>query len=98
VRLDLLTPSRTETHCPHKGTATHWHLDVNGHHYDDFVWIYRVPLPESQKIAGLAWAGPLGARADSPVARRQPDDRRAGTDVPIIGSPRDPARRHVAAP
>ena len=54
VRLDLLTPSQTETHCPYKGTATYWHLDVNGHHYDDFVWIYRAPLPESQKIAGLA--------------------------------------------
>jgi uncharacterized protein (DUF427 family) len=54
VRMDLLTPSHTETHCPYKGTATYWHLDVNGHHYDDFVWIYRTPLPESQKIAGLA--------------------------------------------
>jgi uncharacterized protein (DUF427 family) len=53
VRLDLLTPSPTETHCPYKGTATYWDLDVNGHHYDDFFWIYRAPLPESQKIAGL---------------------------------------------
>ena len=54
VRLDLLTPSQTETHCPYKGTATYWHLDVNGHRYDDFVWTYRTPLPESQKVAGLA--------------------------------------------
>jgi uncharacterized protein (DUF427 family) len=54
VRLDLLTPSQTETRCPYKGTATYWHLDVIGHHYDDFTWIYRAPLPESQKIAGLA--------------------------------------------
>jgi uncharacterized protein (DUF427 family) len=53
VRLDHLTPSQTETHCPYKGTATYWHLDVSGHRYDDFVWIYRAPLPESQKIAGL---------------------------------------------
>jgi uncharacterized protein (DUF427 family) len=22
--------------------------------YDDLIWIYRAPLPESQKIAGLA--------------------------------------------
>jgi uncharacterized protein (DUF427 family) len=54
VRLDLLTPSPTKTHCPYKGTATYWHLDVRGHHFDDFVWMYRTPLPESQKIAGLA--------------------------------------------
>jgi uncharacterized protein (DUF427 family) len=26
---------------------------VGEHRYDDLVWIYRAPLPESQKIAGL---------------------------------------------
>jgi len=50
VRLDLLAPSDTVTHCPYKGTATYWH--AAGH--DDLVWTYRTPLPESQKIAGLA--------------------------------------------
>ena len=54
VRLDLLTPSQSSTYCPYKGRATYWHLDVNGHRYEDYVWIYRAPLPESQKIAGLA--------------------------------------------
>jgi uncharacterized protein (DUF427 family) len=54
MQLDLLTPSDTETHCPYKGMATYWHLDVDGKRHDDFVWIYRTPLPESQKIAGLA--------------------------------------------
>ena len=54
VRMDLLVPSVTETHCPYKGTASYWHLEVNGRRYDDFVWMYRAPLPESQKIAGLA--------------------------------------------
>lgn len=53
VRLELLAPSDTETHCPYKGTAGYWHLDVNGTRHDDFLWIYRAPLPESQKIAGL---------------------------------------------
>jgi uncharacterized protein (DUF427 family) len=54
LRLDLLAPSGTQSHCPYKGTATYWHLDVNGKHFEDWVWIYRAPLPESQKIAGLA--------------------------------------------
>ena len=54
LRLDLLVPSGTESHCPYKGTANYWHLVVNGKHYDDYVWIYRAPLPESQKIAGRA--------------------------------------------
>jgi uncharacterized protein (DUF427 family) len=54
VRMDLLRPSATESHCPYKGTATYWALEVGGRRYDDFVWIYRAPLAESQKIAGLA--------------------------------------------
>jgi uncharacterized protein (DUF427 family) len=54
VKLDLLTPSRTETQCPYKGTATYWDLKVGDKTYADLVWIYRSPLPESQKIAGLA--------------------------------------------
>jgi uncharacterized protein (DUF427 family) len=41
LRLDLLVPSPTETHCPYKGTATYWHLEVGGRRYDDFVWTYR---------------------------------------------------------
>jgi uncharacterized protein (DUF427 family) len=53
VRMELLTPSDTETHCPYKGAARYWHLEVDGTRHDDFVWMYRAPLPESQKIAGL---------------------------------------------
>jgi uncharacterized protein (DUF427 family) len=53
VRRDLLWPSATETHCPYKGTANYWSLDVHGQVLEDFAWIYRTPLPESQKIAGL---------------------------------------------
>ena len=54
VRLDLLRPSATQTHCPYKGTASYWSLDAGAAVHEDFVWIYRSPLPESQKIAGLA--------------------------------------------
>lgn len=54
VRLDLLRPSPTESHCPYKGRATYWSLELGDTTYDDFVWTYRAPLPESQKVAGLA--------------------------------------------
>ena len=54
VALDKLVPSTSETQCPYKGTATYWSLEVDGRRYDDIVWTYRSPLPESQKIAGLA--------------------------------------------
>lgn len=49
VRTHLLRPSPTTTSCPYKGTASYWHV---GDH-EDVVWIYRAPLPESQKVAGL---------------------------------------------
>jgi uncharacterized protein (DUF427 family) len=54
VRMELLTPSTTETHCPYKGMATYWTLDTGRGVHPDAVWIYRSPFAESQKIAGLA--------------------------------------------
>ena len=54
LRRDLLMPSQTRTHCPYKGTAEYWSVRLGERTYDDLVWIYRAPLPESQKIAGLA--------------------------------------------
>jgi uncharacterized protein (DUF427 family) len=54
VRTDLLTPTPTQTHCPYKGTATYWSADAGAGPHPDIVWAYRIPLPESQKIAGLA--------------------------------------------
>jgi uncharacterized protein (DUF427 family) len=54
LRTELLIPSSAQSHCPYKGTATYWSMNVNGSIIEDFVWIYRSPLPESQKIAGLA--------------------------------------------
>lgn len=54
VRMELLTPSGTMTHCPYKGTATYWSVDTGHGTHADLAWGYRTPLPESQKIAGLA--------------------------------------------
>jgi uncharacterized protein (DUF427 family) len=54
VRTDLLRPSPTRTHCPYKGRASYWSLELDGVVHEDIVWIYRTPLPESQKVAGLA--------------------------------------------
>jgi uncharacterized protein (DUF427 family) len=52
IRMHLLAPSDTVTHCPYKGEAEYWSLKD-----DDLgsavAWSYRTPLPESQKIAGL---------------------------------------------
>jgi uncharacterized protein (DUF427 family) len=53
VRMDLLVPSGTVTHCPYKGQAQYWSVRVGDHLVEDLAWSYRTPLPESQKIAGL---------------------------------------------
>lgn len=54
VRMDLLRPSTTRTHCPYKGTAEYWSVDTGVSVHDDLVWTYRTPLPESQKVGGMA--------------------------------------------
>ena len=54
IRTDLLRSSDTHTHCPYKGTASYWSVDTGKDLHEDVVWMYRTPLPESQKIAGLA--------------------------------------------
>ncbi|RMI28282.1 DUF427 domain-containing protein [Nocardia stercoris] len=53
TRMDLLAPSATVTHCPYKGTAAYFTIRIAGTDHPDLAWIYRTPLPESQKIAGL---------------------------------------------
>ena len=53
VRMDLLTPTDTATHCPYKGQAEWWSVRAGNSVHDDLAWSYRTPLPESQKVAGL---------------------------------------------
>ena len=53
VRLDLLIPTDTVSHCPYKGEAEWWSVRAGDAVREDLAWSYRTPLPESQKIAGL---------------------------------------------
>jgi uncharacterized protein (DUF427 family) len=53
VRLDLLRPSPTTSHCPYTGTAGYWDVVVDGGTFPGLAWCYRTPLPESIKVAGL---------------------------------------------
>jgi uncharacterized protein (DUF427 family) len=36
-----------------KGTAEYWAVSIDGGQYDDIVWGYRTPLPESAGIRRL---------------------------------------------
>jgi uncharacterized protein (DUF427 family) len=53
VRMDLLEPTSTETHCPYKGQAEYWSVRVGDTLHKDLAWSYRSPFAESQKVAGL---------------------------------------------
>ena len=47
VRLDLLTPTDTITHCPYKGQARYWSVGE----VEDAAWSYTHPTAETLKIA-----------------------------------------------
>ena len=53
VRMDLLTPTDTESQCPYKGWAHYWSVTSGEVTHDDVAWGYRTPLPESAGVAGL---------------------------------------------
>jgi uncharacterized protein (DUF427 family) len=53
LRMDLLVPTGTVTHCPYKGQAQYWSARAGGRLVEDLAWSYSTPLPESQKVAGL---------------------------------------------
>ena len=52
VRMDLLEPSETVTHCPYKGTAATWSARIGDELVPDVAWSYATPLPESGRVAG----------------------------------------------
>jgi uncharacterized protein (DUF427 family) len=53
VRMDMLTPTEKESHCPYKGQAEYWTVRAGDTVHPDLAWSYRSPVPESQKIVGL---------------------------------------------
>jgi uncharacterized protein (DUF427 family) len=53
IRMDLLTPTESVSHCPYKGQAEYWSVRAEDGVHDDLAWSYRAPFAESQKIAGL---------------------------------------------
>jgi uncharacterized protein (DUF427 family) len=52
VRLDLLTHTDSETHCPYKGQAEYWSVRTGDTVHEDIAWSYPTPLPECLGVAG----------------------------------------------
>lgn len=46
VRLDLMEQTSKVTHCPFKGDATHWALNLEGERIDVAAWSYHEPFEQ----------------------------------------------------
>lgn len=46
-----LIPSDLQTRCPYKGTASYFHVEAGGEVFENLVWTYPDPIPESARIA-----------------------------------------------
>lgn len=59
VRSEHLRPSDTHTVCSWKGTASYYHLVVDGEVNYDAAWCYPEPKPAARSIAGRIafWRG-----------------------------------------
>lgn len=53
VRMDLLRATTFETHCPFKGQASYWSLDLGGKVHDGIVWSYEDPIEGAEGIRCL---------------------------------------------
>jgi uncharacterized protein (DUF427 family) len=50
VREEFLRPSDTTSHCPWKGEASYYTLDVNGKQNVDAAWYYPQPMEAAAQI------------------------------------------------
>ena len=50
VREHYLKPSDKHTECPWKGTASYYHVEVDGMRSDDAAWYYPSPKPAASQI------------------------------------------------
>jgi len=59
VQRAFLQPSEHHTVCPWKGTASYYHLEVDGKRNPDAAWYYPEPFDAAREIAGRIafWKG-----------------------------------------
>lgn len=46
IRFETLVPSESSTHCPFKGDASYWSVDIGGETRKDVMWAYQAPYDE----------------------------------------------------
>ena len=53
VRQDLLVPTSQTTHCPYKGDARYWSIQVGNRLIENAAWNYPSPIPSCPEIGDL---------------------------------------------
>lgn len=52
VDFNYLTATDHSTHCPFKGDASYWTIDVDGRAEPNIAWAYKDPIPDVARIKG----------------------------------------------
>lgn len=63
ARMQYLVPSDTHTHCPFKGDASYFHIQIGETRYEDAVWSYEHPLDGVTAIRGCLLFDPRFSEA-----------------------------------
>jgi len=50
VKREFLRPSSAHTECPWKGTASYYHIEVDGQRNPDAAWFYPEPRAAARQI------------------------------------------------
>jgi uncharacterized protein (DUF427 family) len=50
--MTLLARTAHKTHCPYKGDASYFSLQIGGKTVENAVWSYEAPYPAMHEIAG----------------------------------------------
>ncbi len=59
LKKECFKPSRTRSDCPWKGTASYYHIEVEGKRNEDAAWYYPKPKDAAVQLKGRVafWKG-----------------------------------------
>lgn len=52
VAMAFVEASATQTHCPHKGDASYFHIAASSGRIADAAWCYDTPIAQAEPIGG----------------------------------------------
>ncbi len=87
VRMDLLTKSDQHTHCPFKGNASYWTIQVDSQSAENAAWSYEDPYDESsivKEYVAFHWQSLDKWYADDTHIVEQPHDKADAKDNPLV--------------